>query len=130
MLFSASATSFATTTTASQSGTLHSQSEADTSTDQRASTRPCKQPRHHVILWNDEDHSYEYVIRMLKQLFRHSAERGFQIAREVDASGRAVVLSTTKEHAELKCDQIHAFGSDQLIARSTGSMSSSIEAEC
>ena len=40
-----------------------------------------------------------------------------------------IVLTTTKEHAELKRDQIHAFGADRLIARSKGSMSASIEPE-
>jgi hypothetical protein len=30
-----------------------------------------KQPPYHVILWNDDDHTYEYVIEMLKKLFAH-----------------------------------------------------------
>jgi ATP-dependent Clp protease adaptor protein ClpS len=39
-----------------------------------------------------------------------------------------IVLTTTKEHAELKRDQIHAFGPDPLSSRScAGSMSSVIE---
>ena len=36
-------------------------------------------------------------------------------------------MTTTMEHAELKRDQIHAFGKDDLITRSKGSMSASIE---
>jgi ATP-dependent Clp protease adaptor protein ClpS len=82
-----------------------------------------------VILWNDDDHTYDYVVAMLRRLFGHPTEKGFQLAREVDLQGRAIVLTTTKEHAELKRDQIHAFGADRLIARSKGSMSASIEAE-
>ncbi len=35
--------------------------------------------------------------------------------------------STTKERAEFKRDQIHAFGKDDLIARCQGSMSAIIE---
>jgi len=91
--------------------------------------KPQRQPRYHVILWNDDDHTYEYVVRMLGQLFGHPPETGFRLAKEVDATGRVVVLTTTKEHAELKRDQIHAFGADRLLARSKGSMSASIEAE-
>jgi len=91
--------------------------------------RPKRQPRHHVILWNDDDHTYQYVIGMLRKLFGHAAETGYLLAKEVDLKGRVVVLTTTQEHAELKRDQIHAFGADQLIARSRGSMSASIEAE-
>jgi ATP-dependent Clp protease adaptor protein ClpS len=91
--------------------------------------KPKRQPRYHVILWDDDDHSYEYVIRMMEELFAFSTERGYKIAREVDTSGRALILTTTLEHAELKRDQIHAFGKDTLIKRCKGSMKASIEAE-
>jgi ATP-dependent Clp protease adaptor protein ClpS len=94
---------------------------------ERAGSRPKRQPRYSVILWNDEDHSYEYVIAMLAELFGHPPEKGFQLAAEVDTAGRAAVLTTTKEHAELKRDQIHAYGKDILIAECKGSMSASIE---
>jgi ATP-dependent Clp protease adaptor protein ClpS len=91
--------------------------------------RPKPQPRYHVVLWDDDDHSYEYVILMMRRLFAHSIEKGFEIARTVDHAGRAVCLTTTREHAELKRDQIHAFGRDVLIERCAGSMSASIEPE-
>jgi len=95
----------------------------------RRDKRPKRQPRYHVILWNDDDHSYEYVIVMLMELFAHPAEKGFQMAKEVDTSGRVIVLTTTKEHAELKRDQIHAYGKDRLVAGCKGSMSATIEPE-
>lgn len=85
------------------------------------------QPRYNVVLWNDDDHTYEYVVKMLKELFAHPVERGFQMAKEVDQTGRVICLTTTKEHAELKRDQIHAYGRDPLIAKCKGSMSASIE---
>ena len=91
--------------------------------------RPRRQPRYHVILWDDNDHSYEYVIGMMQKLFGHPLEKGYQIAKEVDGSGRAICLTTTLEHAELKRDQVHAYGKDQLIRRCKGSMSCSIEPE-
>ena len=81
------------------------------------------------MLWDDDDHSYDYVIRMMKDLFGHPTERGMQIAVEVDTVGRAVCLTTTKEHAELKRDQIHAYGRDALIGRCQGSMWATIEPE-
>jgi ATP-dependent Clp protease adaptor protein ClpS len=89
--------------------------------------KPKRQPRFNVILWDDEDHSYEYVIRMMQNVFGHQMEMGFKLAREVDSSGRVICLTTTREHAELKMEQIHAFGRDNLIPRCKGSMSSSIE---
>jgi ATP-dependent Clp protease adaptor protein ClpS len=96
-------------------------------TEKQQKNKPKKQPRYHVILWDDSDHSYDYVVLMMKNVFRHPIETGFQIAKEVDSSGRAICLTTTMEHAELKRDQIHAFGKDELIARCKGSMSATIE---
>ena len=86
-----------------------------------------KQPRYNVILWDDDDHSYDYVISMMRKLFGHSIDRGFVIARVVDSQGKAICLTTTMEHAELKRDQIHAFGKDRQIDRCKGSMKATIE---
>ncbi|MCP4190934.1 MAG: ATP-dependent Clp protease adaptor ClpS [Planctomycetaceae bacterium] len=96
---------------------------------ERQDRRPKQQPRYHVILWDDDDHSYDYVIRMMQKLFGHTYERGYEMASQVDAAGRTICLTTTMEHAELKRDQIHAFGRDDRIACCKGSMSSSIEPE-
>jgi ATP-dependent Clp protease adaptor protein ClpS len=95
----------------------------------RQQQKPKRQPRYHVILWDDDDHSYEYVIHMMQQLFGHTLEAGFRIAEVVDRAGRAVCLTTTREHAELKRDQILAFGRDRLIQRCAGSMYATIEPE-
>jgi ATP-dependent Clp protease adaptor protein ClpS len=86
-----------------------------------------RQPPYNVVLLNDDDHSFEYVIRMLRQLFGHPPEKGYQMAWEVHTRGRVIVDTTTKERAELKRDQIHAFGADPLIPRCRGSMSAEIE---
>lgn len=95
--------------------------------EKQSQSRPKRQPRYNVILWDDSDHSYDYVIMMLKELFGHPRERGHQMAEEVDTTGRVICLTTTMEHAELKRDQIHAYGSDEGITRCKGSMSASIE---
>ena len=94
---------------------------------QHAQQEPKRQPPYHVLLWNDEDHSYEYVIAMLMEIFGFPPERGFLLAKEVDTQGRVIVLTTTREHAELKRDQIHAYGKDALIAGCKGSMWATIE---
>ena len=87
-----------------------------------------RQPRYNVVLWDDDDHSYDYVIVMLRELFGFPLEKSYQLACDVDANGKVVCLTTTREHAELKRDQIHAYGKDQRIERCQGSMSSSIQA--
>ncbi len=94
---------------------------------QKKRTLPKRQPRYNVILWDDDDHSYEYVILMMRQLFGHPFEKGIQIATIVDTSGKSICLTTTREHAELKRDQIHGFGKDFLMEKCAGSMSASIE---
>ena len=80
-----------------------------------------------VVLLDDDFHTYEYVIRMMQELFAHSLERAFQIAKTVDNEGRVICLTTHKEHAELKRDQILAYGPDKLMLESKGSMSAIIE---
>lgn len=94
---------------------------------QRQQDRPKRQPRYHVVLWDDDDHTYAYVMVMLMELFAHPPEKGYQLAKEVDTQGRAIVLTTTREHAELKRDQIHAYGKDGLIDNCKGSMWATVE---
>jgi ATP-dependent Clp protease adaptor protein ClpS len=84
-------------------------------------------PPYNVILLDDNDHSYEYVIHMLEVLFGYPQEKGYRMAVEVDTTGRVIVATTHLEQAELKRDQIQAFGPDPLIPRCKGSMSAIIE---
>ena len=84
-------------------------------------------PPYNVVLLNDDDHTYEYVIEMLGKLFGHDEARAFKMAEELDTTGRVIVLTTHKEKAELKRDQITAYGADVRMETSMGSMSSVIE---
>lgn len=86
-----------------------------------------RQPRYNVLLWDSDAHTFDYVEKMLRELFGHQKEQCHEIAKQVDADGKAVVLTTTREHAELKRDQIHSYGRDHLEG-SKGSMWSTIEA--
>lgn len=86
-----------------------------------------RQPPYHVILLNDADHTVDYVVIMMQKLFGKTPEDGIKIAEKVHREGRCIVLTTTKEHAELKQEQIHAFGPDPLIPRCKGSMSCELE---
>jgi ATP-dependent Clp protease adaptor protein ClpS len=67
------------------------------------------------------------VIAMMQELFHMSETQGRKLAEQVDTTGRAICLTTTLEHAELKRDQIKAYGRDPNSMRSKGSMSASIE---
>ena len=95
--------------------------------DEKTEQRTEGLPPYNVVLLDDDDHSYEYVILMLKKVFGHPIEKGFEMAQEVDSKGRVVVATTNLERAELKRDQIQAFGPDPLIPRCKGSMSATVE---
>jgi ATP-dependent Clp protease adaptor protein ClpS len=84
-------------------------------------------PQYHVVLLDDNDHSYDYVMEMLCSIFGHSQDTSYQMACEVDAKGRVIVFTTYKERAELKRDQIQGYGADWRIPRCKGSMSAIVE---
>lgn len=93
----------------------------------RRPKKPKQLPPWHVILLDDNDHSYEYVIEMLKAIFGYEEPKGYVLAKEVDSKGRVIVYTTHRELAELKREQIHAFGGDWRVATCKGSMSAMIE---
>lgn len=93
----------------------------------KSEPKPGLLPMYHVVLVDDNDHTYEYVVEMLRVVFGYRKERGYQLAREVDGVGRAVVATTHKERAELKREQIRSFGTDPRIAACRGAMSAYIQ---
>ncbi|MEI9813993.1 MAG: ATP-dependent Clp protease adaptor ClpS [Acidobacteriota bacterium] len=84
-------------------------------------------PMFHVVLLDDDEHSYEYVIEMLCALFMLSPETAYKNACEVDATGQTVVITCEKALAEFGRDQIHAYGADPRMDVSKGSMSARVE---
>jgi ATP-dependent Clp protease adaptor protein ClpS len=80
-----------------------------------------------VVLLNDDDHTYDYVIEMLMRLFLKTADEAYRNAVEVDSLGRTIVMTCEREAAEFARDQIHGFGADWRLPRSKGSMSAIVE---
>lgn len=85
------------------------------------------QPPWQVVLLDDDDHTFEYVVEMLGRLFGHARNRAWAMAWKVHLEGRCVVDTTSRERAELKRDQVHAYGRDRRVPRCAGSMSAAIE---
>ena len=83
--------------------------------------------RWHVILCDDDAHSYEYVVSMLMEIFGHSLEQAFAMAVEVDSKGTVIVTTTSYERALLKQEQIHDYGPDPRIPDCQGSMTAVVE---
>lgn len=84
-------------------------------------------PLYRVVLLDDNDHTYDYVIEMLQEIFIFSLEQAYRHAEEVDRSGRTVLITCELPAAEFARDQIHAYGPDWRLPRSMGSMSAVIE---
>lgn len=95
--------------------------EIDTDTTEKI------EPLYHVILLNDEDHTYDYVVEMLEKIFGMSETRAFSHAVEVDTNGITIVLTCELEKAEQKRDLIHSYGPDWRLPRSMGSMAAIVE---
>lgn len=78
---------------------------------------------YHVVLLDDDEHTYDYVIEMLQKLFLFPADVALQHAVEVDSTGRTIVITCERPEAEFARDQIHGFGADHRMSKSKGSMS-------
>ena len=86
-----------------------------------------KQPMYRVILWNDDDHTFEYVIRMMEKIFHYDIPKGMEIAVRVHTHGKVDVAIVSQEVAELRRDQIRGFGPDELVKGCCTSMFATIE---
>jgi ATP-dependent Clp protease adaptor protein ClpS len=84
-------------------------------------------PLYHVVLLDDNDHTYDYVIEMLQKLFIFTLQEAFRHAQEVDSCGRTILITCELAQAEFARDQIHAYGADPRLSRSKGSMSAVLE---
>ena len=84
-------------------------------------------PLYHVVLLDDDEHTYDYVIEMLMKLFFHTRAEAYGHAVEVDTTGRTIVFTGELSQSEFARDQIHAYGADWRMPQSKGSMSAIIE---
>lgn len=84
-------------------------------------------PLYHVVLLDDDEHTYDYVVEMLGALFCLSLETAYQHAVEVDTSGRTIVITCELPQAEFARDQIHGYGADPRMPKSKGSMKAVVQ---
>ncbi len=90
-------------------------------------TEPEQEPPYHVILLDDDEHTYDYVIEMLQTIFGHTVETAFLMADKVNSEGRVIVATVHKELAELRVQQIRDYGTDPRVPNCRGSMSAIME---
>ena len=80
-------------------------------------SRPKQQPPYAVILHNDPINEMDYVVGVLRKVFRYSIPRAFMLMIKAHFTGRSQVWTGSLEVAELKAEQIHACGPDPRKAR-------------
>ena len=91
------------------------------------STATRKMPPYNVVILNDEEHTFEYVIDLLCKVFAHSKATSEELTWRIHNTGRAVVYTTHKEKAELKREQVLAWGPDPRMSISKGPLACYIE---
>jgi ATP-dependent Clp protease adaptor protein ClpS len=94
---------------------------------ERSAESPRLADLYHLVLLDDNDHTYEYVVDMLGHVFGYGKEKAFAMACMVDSTGRATVETAAHEQVLRHQRQIHAYGADPRLPRSAGSMSAIIE---
>lgn len=80
-----------------------------------------------LVLLDDNDHTYEYVIEMLGTVFGYGPEKAFALARLVDTQGRVTLMTGGRPECEAKQSQVHSYGADPRIPASKGSMTAILE---
>src|SRR5262249_5278151 len=70
-------------------------------------------PPYHLVLLNDDAHSFQYVVLMLRDVFNIPPERGFLLASVIHSQGRAVVFTGSLEQVNHKRSQVTEYGPDE-----------------
>jgi ATP-dependent Clp protease adaptor protein ClpS len=82
---------------------------------------------YHLVLLDDDEHTYDYVIEMLGSIFGYGPEKAWTLARVVDTQGRVILETAPRERCEAHQGQIHAYGADPRMPTSKGSMTAILE---
>ncbi|HVX16161.1 MAG TPA: ATP-dependent Clp protease adaptor ClpS [Pirellulales bacterium] len=78
--------------------------------------KPKRLPPYAVVVLNDDDHTFPYVIETFMKVFGYTQTKSFLLASDIHVHGRAAVWTGPKEVAELKRDQIRSAGPDLFAA--------------
>jgi len=95
-------------------------------TEKQTTTEKAK--LYQIILLDDDEHSYAYVIEMMMTLFGFSYEDGHRIAYDVDFLGQATVKICPLEEAMVGREQIINYGPDERLPKSRSSMMAIVQA--
>jgi ATP-dependent Clp protease adaptor protein ClpS len=66
-------------------------------------------PPFNVVLENDDYHSFQFVVDVLRKVLGCTMERAFQLTLVAHNTGRSIIWTGPKEVAELKVEQVRTF---------------------
>ena|SRR5438477_9263427 len=98
----------------------------DTKNEQKS--RDSLEKLYHVIILNDDEHTFDYVIEMLQAVCGLPFPAALAHTMEADSTGSSIVHTCGLEEAERKRDQVHAYGPDWRMPNSRGSVAALVEA--
>ncbi|MGF1573959.1 MAG: ATP-dependent Clp protease adaptor ClpS [Sumerlaeia bacterium] len=101
--------------------------EVKPETETEFQSKSQESPNYAVILFDDDTHSYAYVVEMMMTLFAMTAQQSFDIAYEVDHVGQATVKICPLVEAKESLHKILNYGPDHRMDNSNGSMGACIE---
>jgi ATP-dependent Clp protease adaptor protein ClpS len=84
-------------------------------------------PRYHLVILNDDTHSFLYVASMLQHVFDISPPKAHALTRVIDGQGRAVVFTGSLEEVNKKRIKVAGFGLDWLSRKAAGPLGVVIE---
>ena len=84
-------------------------------------------PPYHVMIENDDDHSQDFVVIVLRKVFGYDEPKAIALMHTAEEVGEAVVWTGAKEVAEFKLDQLRTFHEKRGEDRDLGPVGCRIE---
>ena len=86
-------------------------------------------PPYHVLIENDDHHTMDFVIEVLRKVFGYDVPKSYSLMMHAHEKGEAIVWTGAKEVAELKLEQILTFHQKHPVSgKELGPLSCRIEA--
>jgi ATP-dependent Clp protease adapter protein ClpS len=70
------------------------------------------EPQYAVVLHNDDFNSFGFVIGVLGKVFAYGGPYGFWLSLKVHCTGRSVIWTGALAAAEVKAEEVRAWGAD------------------
>jgi ATP-dependent Clp protease adaptor protein ClpS len=99
----------------------------DTKPQEREEIKVRRLPPYHVILENDDHHTCEFVVDVLRKALGYTEQKAYLLMYEAHTQGRAIVWTGSREVAELRAEQIQTFHETHPDGRQLGPVGVSIE---